>query len=161
MEKQMKKITVETLPNGYRLSFDGMTHKGGYLYFTPEKLLEGFMLHIGLNITKAINTGTAQEFMKAVTNWNDNEKCIAEIDRLQQEVQKANGRRNGMAKRLIKERSRLCETTSFVTELASNNKSVKLPQNVKSYAKLKPYKLKELGINSDSIIDDDDDYDDI
>ena len=56
-------IRVETLPNGYCLKFDGMKNPTGYMYFTPEALLEGFMLHIGLGITEQLNTETMQDFL--------------------------------------------------------------------------------------------------
>jgi hypothetical protein len=42
----MKKITVQTLPNGYALNFDG-DRRNGYMYFNVDDLLKGFMIHIG------------------------------------------------------------------------------------------------------------------
>ena len=50
-KKDIKHIYVSTLQNGYSLSFDGMSEKGGYMYFSIEDLLKGFMMHIGLNMT--------------------------------------------------------------------------------------------------------------
>ena len=47
----MKRITVQTLPNGYSLNFDG-DRQNGYMYFNENDLLKGFMIHIGLNMTE-------------------------------------------------------------------------------------------------------------
>lgn len=105
MEKK-KMIRVETLNNGYCLKFDGM--KGdGYMYFTPEKLLEGFMVHVGLGITDELNTDDIHDFLTAVMNWNDTEKCVREIESLNTSLRLMTGYRTALAKRLVIERNRL------------------------------------------------------
>ena len=64
-EKHLPNISVRTLANGYSLEFEGMAQQGGYMYFTPDKLLEGFMLHIGMNMTEQLNPSTMQDFITA------------------------------------------------------------------------------------------------
>ena len=59
-------IKVTPLPNGYSLEFDGMKQKTGYMYFSPDKLLEGFMLHIGIGITDDLDTETMQDDCRVV-----------------------------------------------------------------------------------------------
>lgn len=99
-------IKVETLPNGYSLKFDGMSKKGGYMYFSPEKLLKGFMLHIGLEMTDQLNTETMDDFIVAAINWKDNKECVKEIERLTRELRLMTGKRASLARRLILERNR-------------------------------------------------------
>lgn len=77
--KEIKKICVETLPNGYSLTFDGMQQSGGYMYFNTVDLVRGIMLHIGLEMTSAINMDAIDGFVTAVTNWNETEKCIISL----------------------------------------------------------------------------------
>jgi hypothetical protein len=43
-KKKLPHIEVRTLANGYSLSIEG--HKQEYMYFSPEKLMEGVMVHI-------------------------------------------------------------------------------------------------------------------
>lgn len=105
-KKNLPKIEVETRPNGYSLKFDGMKQSGGHIYFTPEKLLRGFMLHIGLGMTGDLDTETMDDFIVAACNWKENEKCVKEIDRLATELKKAMRSRAYFAKLLCTERYR-------------------------------------------------------
>ena len=106
MAKKVKMVKVETLPNGYSLKFDGMHFKGGYMYYTLEKLLEGFMLHIGLEITEQLNTETMQDFIVTAMNWKDNKACVKEIERLNAALKAMTGKRSALVNRLIAERNR-------------------------------------------------------
>ena len=95
MEKVKKhpRIEVKTLPNGYSLEFDGMKKQNGFLYFNQEQLLEGFMIHIGLEMTDELNTDLIKDFLIAACNWNENKKCMKEIERLSTEL-RAEKRKN-------------------------------------------------------------------
>ncbi|MBR2881235.1 MAG: hypothetical protein IKB96_02590, partial [Prevotella sp.] len=106
-KKHLKKITVLTLQNGYSLTYEGMKPTNGHMYFTPEQLLEGFMLHIGLEMTEQLDIDTMQDFIVAACNWKDNAKCIQEIEKLNTQVNGLRLRRNGLATNLIAERNRL------------------------------------------------------
>ena len=157
-KEKLKEITVTTLPNGYSLTFDGMKQPNGYMYFTPDKLLEGFMLHIGLNMTDQLNTETMQDFIVAAMKWNDNEKNVKEIGRLTAQAKTAGNMRVAMAKRLIAERERFVKLVTAIGKLTNDFKGDKEKQDrlytvIKNYAKTKTYTLKDLGITSDQITD--------
>lgn len=151
-KKPLPTITVEKVPNGYVLKFDGMKKREGFLYFSPEKLLEGFMCHIGLKMTDELDTDMMQDFIVGAINYSTNEKCIKEIERLNSEIKAVTRSRNGMGRRLIEERTRLLKVIDIVEELELyvkkenrteyNNLRKKLPR-------VKPLTLEELGIIND------------
>lgn len=152
-KKQLKKITVLTVPNGYTLTYDGMKPAGGHMYFTPEQLLEGFMVHIGLEMTEQLDIDTMQDFIEAACNWKDNASCVKEIEKLRTEVNAMRLRRNGLANRLIAERNRLLAMVEAVNKMAKKYKDMKdisdqLKAITKNHAHTKPYTLKALGITS-------------
>ena len=101
-KKKLPKIEVHSVQNGYVLTFDGARHE--FMYFTPEKLLEGFMMHIGLKMTDQLNMDNVKDFLTVVLEWHDAEKRIKEIDRLKTALSAMTSKRNGLARRLIDER---------------------------------------------------------
>lgn len=157
-KKPLPMITVEKVPNGYVLKFDGMKKHEGFLYFSPEKLLEGFMCHIGLKMTDELDTDMMQDFIVGAINYSTNEKCIKEIERLNAEIKAVTRSRNGMGRRLIEERTRLLKVIDIVEELELyvkkenrteyNNLRKRLPR-------VKPLTLEELGITIDDTEDND------
>ena len=157
-KKPLPLITVEKVPNGYVLKFDGMKKREGFLYFSPEKLLEGFMCHIGLKMTDELDTDMMQDFIVGAINYSSNEKCIKEIERLNTEIKAVTRSRNGMGRRLIEERTRLLKVIDIVEELELyvkkenrteyNNLRKRLPR-------VKPLTLEELGITIDDTEDND------
>ena len=161
MAKKVKLIDVETLPNGYSLKFDGMTKKGGYMYFTPEKLLEGFMLHIGLEMTDQLNTETMQDFIVAACNWKDNKDCVKEIERLKNALRLMTGRRASLARQMIQERNRyngiIDDVGSMIAELKDYpDKDIKkrLEKVLKGKKRMPQLTLQSLGVNPDEAVDD-------
>lgn len=104
MEKNLKNIEVVTLANGYSLRFDGMEQSRGYMYFSLEKLIEGIMLHIGLNITHQLEVNDMSDFLKAAENWNENKECVEEIRRLNSEVDSIKFKYEILMRRLMRER---------------------------------------------------------
>lgn len=164
MKKKTKlpNISVITLPNGYALTFDGMRQPKGYLYFTPEDLLKGFMIHIGCGKTDQLDMSNIDDFLDAVLAFKDKDDCIDEIQRLKSQVDIAERRRNYMAKRLIFSRGQLVELVKDIDRLAFEYKnlqsvSTELRKAIKKYATTKSLTLKDLGVTSDDIIDSDDD----
>lgn len=118
---KLPRIEVKMLPNGYGLEFEGM--KGdGYLYFSPEKLLEGFMMHIGLGITDQLNTETMQDFLVTAMNWRDNEKCIKEIKTLQDKIMVLERRVESFEKNLRVERNNNAFLRENIADLAKKSK---------------------------------------
>lgn len=72
--KDLKKITIQTVPNGYSLTID----TSSFLYFNELDLLAGFMAHLGTEDTKAMERGNllstvfslmmGEEYTKSVEN---------------------------------------------------------------------------------------------
>lgn len=160
-KKVLKNINVQTLPNGYSLTFDGMKQAQGYMYFTEEKLLEGFMLHIGLHMTDQLSTETMQDFIVAAMNWNDNEKCVKEIEKLNNALRLMTQKRNGLAQRLIDERKQFGALRDSITELKATLKDhpdqallKKVEGILKDHKERPRLTLTALGIKSDEIIAD-------
>ena len=147
-KKELPRITVNMLPNGYSLEFDGMERKEGFLYLNPKELLEGFMLHIGLNKLGILNTETMEGFIKAAAEWNSIEKCIEEISRLKAANNALRKRVHGLARKVIEERDLMLG----LREVVKGNDKKKTVLLQKSGTK-KPLTLRDLGITSDFIIE--------
>ena len=147
--KKLKRITIEMLNNGFCLTFDGMKEPGGYMYFSPEKLLEGFMVHIGLEELDALDTTTMQDFIVSAASWKEKKDCMAEIERLNRQNKQIQRQRNKIAQQLVNERRTLIEYASGIDELKKVLNKIALPVQSR-----KPLSLESLGIKSDSIIDD-------
>lgn len=162
-KKELKNITVTTLPNGYSLTFDGMKQSQGYMYFNEEKLLEGFMLHIGLNMTDQLSTETMQDFIVAAMNWNDNEKCVKEIEKLNMNLRLMTQKRNGMAKRLTDERDQFIKLRNAIEEFGKAKLKdhpdrrliADLDKLLKEFKQRPKLTLNSLGIKSEDIIAED------
>lgn len=105
MDKFIPFIDVKTLPNGYSLEFEGM-RQNGFMYFSPDKLLEGFMVHIGLEVTDQLNMDTVQDFLVTAMNWKENEKCVKEIESLQAKLKTAEKAKEMSDRRLNEERTK-------------------------------------------------------
>jgi hypothetical protein len=150
--KKLKRITIEMLNNGYCLKFDGMKEPGGYMYFSPEKLLEGFMVHIGLEELDALDTTTMQDFIVSAASWKEKKECMAEIERLNRQNKQIQRQRNKIAQQLVNERRTLLDYASGIEELKKVLNKIALPVQSR-----KPLTLESLGVKSDSIIDDGED----
>lgn len=151
-KKHLKKITVLTLPNGYSLTYEGMKPTNGHMYFTAEQLLEGFMLHIGLEMTEQLDIDTMQDFIVAACNWKDNAKCVKEIEKLNTQLNALRLRRNGLATKLIAERNKFITVVEAISKLANKYKDMKdlrdqLNGIIKNYNRTQPYTYKSLGIS--------------
>ena len=151
-KKPLPMITVTTVPNGYVLKADGMKKPDGYLYFSPQKLLEGFMCHIGLKMTDELDTDLMKEFIISAINYSSNEKCINEIENLKAKVKSVTHSRNGMGRRFIEERTRLLKVLQIVDELELYIKKENKTEFNKLRMKLprvKPLSFEDLGITND------------
>ena len=164
-KKGLPVITVETIPhgqepNGYVLKFTGAKQPGGYLYFTPDELLKGFMCHIGLKMTDQLNKETMNDFITAACNWKDTESCQKEIRNLQNKLRLTIISRNSMARRLMEDRKRLVDMIGLIQGLATENKGNKYLVNklnaiTKNMTKMRKYSAKELGITQEASTEDD------
>lgn len=151
-KKKLSKITVTTVANGYVLTFDKAKHE--FMYFSPEKLLEGFMVHIGLRMTDQLTEENIKNFVDAAINWKDNAKCLKEIEKLKMQLYNANRARNGMARRLIHERERCLNLIDIVKQPTDRDQKLRtMNMMVRNYGSLKKLTPKELGITSDDVTD--------
>lgn len=156
-KKHLKKITVLTVPNGYTLTYEGMKPTNGHMYFTAEQLLEGFMVHIGLEMTEQLDIDTMQDFIVAACNWKDNAKCVKEIERLNTQLNGLRLRRNGLATKLIAERNRFITLVEAISKMAKKYKDMKDLHNqlsgiIKNYTHTQPLTLRALGITSPDVV---------
>lgn len=158
-KRQLPRIKVDTKPNGYSLEFDGQ-RQTGYFYHSPEKLLEGFMCHIGLHMTDYLDTDTMQDFIVAAITWKDNKECVEEIERLRDRLRIMTAKRNGIAKRLVAERNKHIALFEQMKALAIDFKDVpglkkRITDATKYYSKMFPITLDQLTTTKDDVIEDD------
>ena len=55
MKNKLRKITIQTLPNGYSLDVEGL-HPNGYMYHNEMELLIGFITRIGLHESEPLES---------------------------------------------------------------------------------------------------------
>lgn len=65
MEKELLNIKIQTLPNGYALDVE----KYQYMYYSLEGLIEGFMLHVGLEESSYCNKEFMKDFIATAVAW--------------------------------------------------------------------------------------------
>ena len=113
-KKKLPKIEVRTVANGYTLAIEG--HRHDYMYFTPEKLMEGIVGHIGMHITEQMTPGQVMDLVDTATRWKDIEKTVCEIKSLQTRLDGSLRQRNRIAVKLVAERNRyLCIRSEILT----------------------------------------------
>ncbi len=156
--KKLPKIEVRTLPNGYSMVIEG--HRQEYMYYTPEALLKGMMLHVGLKMTEELTKENIDAFLESSIQWNSLKLCNKEIAKLKREVYDANRNHRGIAKRLVDERARTLQIIELARNCAIGKHSLtdalaKLHAYVRKVGPLKRLKLCDLGIKSYDITDDD------
>lgn len=94
MKNKLRKITIQTLPNGYSLNVEGL-HPGGFLYYNEMELLAGFITHVGLHeanpmeSTKMLRimfqTIIGQEYVEAADHMM---QTVAKLTKRCQEIEK-------------------------------------------------------------------------
>ena len=55
MKNKLRKITIQTLPNGYSLDVEGL-HPGGFMYHNEMELLIGFITRIGFHESEPLES---------------------------------------------------------------------------------------------------------
>ncbi len=162
-KKKLPRISVCTLPNGYSLTIEG--HKHEYMYFSPEKLLEGVMVHVGLKMTEELSTDTIKNFIDSAIEFHN--LSHKEIQKAQREVDKVNRKYRAIANKMIKERHRMLRLCNLAKACNIGHHSLTdalaaLHARVYNDGQLKELSLADFGITSDQILDDEstDDGDD-
>ena len=159
-KKKLPRISVCTLPNGYSLSIEGHRHE--YMYFSPEKLLEGVMVHVGLKMTEELSTETIKSFIDSAIEFHNLK--ASHIQKAQREVDKVNRKYRSIANKLIKERHRMLRLCKLAQACVTGHHSLTdalaaLHARVHNDGQLKELSLSDFGITSDQITDDEEDED--
>ena len=160
--KKMPRISVKTLPNGYSLSIEG--HKHEYMYFSPEKLLEGIMVHVGLKMTEQLDTDTIKNFIESALEFHNTKEIHKEMQKVQREKDHISRKYRNISKRLIDERRRVLRLCRLAKDCTLGKSSLTdalaaLHARAHQDGMLKELKLKDFGIASDAITDDEEDTD--
>ena len=161
--KKLPHISVVTHPNGYTLSIEG--HRQEYMYFSPEKLMEGVMVHVGLKMTDQLSAETITSFIDSALQWNDLKKSTAEINRLKTQLNNLQRNRNGIATRLMHERDRLMYLIELCKGVVIGKHGLtdaiaKLNAHIGKLHGLHRLTPKELGITSADIVTDEEEVED-
>ena len=159
-KKKLPRISVKTLPNGYSLSIEG--HKHEYMYFTPEKLLEGVMVHVGLKMTEQLDMDTIKSFIDSALEWNNTKASHKELTKVKRDMDRLNKRYRNAVKRLIDERHRMLRLCRLAKDCTLGKSSLTdalaaLHARVHNDGQLKELCLADFGITSDQIVDEEDD----
>lgn len=157
-KKKLPKIEVRTLPNGYSLAIEG--HKQEYLYFSPDKLMEGVMVHVGLKMTEQLDPNIIKSFIDSALEWNNLKASHKELNKAKREVDRVNSKYRAVANKLIKERHRMLRLCKLAKNCVTGHHSLTdalavLHAQVHKDSMLKELELKDFGITSDQILDDD------
>ena len=161
-KKKLPRISVRTLSNGYSLSIEG--HKHEYMYFSPEKLLEGVMVHVGLKMTEELSTDTIKSFIDSAIEFHNMKASHKELQKAQREVDKVNRKYRAIANKMIKERHRMLRLCNLAKACNIGHHSLTdalaaLHARVHNDGQLKELTLADFGITSDQITDDEEDED--
>lgn len=157
--KKLPKIEVRTLPNGYSMAIEG--HRQEYMYYTPEALLKGVMMHVGMKMTEELSKDNIEAFLESSIQLDSLKLCNKEIAKLKREVYDANKNHRGIARRLVEERARTLQIVELARDCSVGKHSLtdalaKLHACVHRLGQLKRLKLSDLGIKSYDITDEDD-----
>ena len=149
---------MRTTPNGYSMAIEG--HNQEYLYFSPEKLMEGVMVHIGLKMTEQLSPDMIKSFIDSALEWNNLKASHKELQKAKRETERITKMYRSTAKRLIDERHRVLRLCRLANNCVTGHHSLTdalaaLHARVHQDNQLKELSLKDFGIASDAIIDDD------
>ena len=77
-EPQRLAILLRTITNGYMLD----VNNEGYMYYSAQSLLEGFMVHVGLERLEAMTKEEIKEMLESLKDGSAEKKLQAEITEL-------------------------------------------------------------------------------
>ena len=155
--KKLPKIEVRTTPNGYSMAIEG--HKQEYQYFSPEKLMEGVMVHIGLHMTEQLSPDMIKSFIDSALEWNNLKASHKELQKAKREIESITKMYRNTVKRLIDERHRVLRLCKLAKACVTGHHSLTdalatLHARVHQDMQLKELSLKDFGITSEQIIED-------
>ena len=78
--KEQKRLVIllRTMVNGYSLEVNGE----GYMYFNAQSLLEGFLVHIGLERLEAMTKEEIRDMLNSLKDGSAVKKLQAEVTEL-------------------------------------------------------------------------------
>lgn len=131
-KKQLTKVSVQTLPNGYSLDVDGK----GYMYFTLQELMEGIFVHVGLHKLDWLDRDTITDLMTACATWpkegdaiQEAARLTAQIESLQQTRTKDTSTIATLKNQLAITSQKLADTTAKLARFLSAEKPVGEKEN--------------------------------
>lgn len=116
------RITLLTVPNGYTLDIRKGEASHGFLYFNLDKLLSGFIYHVGMEELGSATMEKRQEIIEAAVNWRDNKKNIQELQKRNAEVERMREDITAMSGKIADQRSiinKLRDTFAILREHAN------------------------------------------
>ena len=81
VEKEQPKrlaILLRTMVNGYMLE----VNNEGYMYFNAQSLLEGFLVHVGMERLEAMTKEEIKEMLESLKDGSAEKKLQAEVTEL-------------------------------------------------------------------------------
>ena len=156
--KKLPRIEIRSVNNGYTLSIEG--HKQEYMYFTPEKLLEGFMVHVGLKMTEQLSPDAIKSYIDSALEWNNLKASHKELQKAQRETERVNRLYRSLAKRMIDERQRVLRLCQLAKDCVTGHHSLTdalaaLHARAHLDGQLKEFTFADFGITSADILPDD------
>lgn len=137
-KKQLMKVSVQTLPNGYSLDVDGK----GYMYFTLQELVEGIFVHVGLHKLDWLERDTITDLMTACATWPKEGDAIQEAARLTAQMEAMQQSRTKDAstiatlkKQLASTSKKLADTTAKLARFLSAENPVEANTEPKAVSK--------------------------
>ena len=77
-ESQRLVIMLRTMTNGYMLD----VNNEGYMYYSAQSLLEGFLVHVGLERLEAMTKEEIKEMLESLKDGSAVKKLQAEVTEL-------------------------------------------------------------------------------
>lgn len=82
-KKDLKKIKVSTLPNGYSLDVNDKR----YMYYTLQELLEGFFVHVGLESIGFMDRESIHDLVIACATYPHEGDAIKAVAKMEPEIE--------------------------------------------------------------------------
>ena len=78
---EINEVQVYKVPNGHILKVNG----NEFMYYTIERLKEGFMYHVGLEEPAPIDSETMRDFLTAAIVWKEQGETVKELVKVKKE----------------------------------------------------------------------------
>jgi hypothetical protein len=137
-------------------------HKQEYMYFSPEKLMEGVMVHVGLHMTEQLSPDMIKSFIDSALEFHNMKAIHKEMQKVQREKDRISRKYRNISKRLIDERRRVLRLCRLAKDCTLGKSSLTdalaaLHARAHQDGMLKELSLKDFDITSDQIVDEEDD----